>query len=355
MSFATKPRVVLRYGTPDDLLRRVALVVDAGLAHTGLMATPVVARLRSADGAIPVCGEVQAGLPERIALGAAEELATAGVDSVLPTGGGCAMDVSRLVAYLLRSPGALATIHGADLVQRQRLLLALAPTTAGTGSEVTPISTVAVSTAEKRGALTWQLVPDVAQPDSNTTRGLPSAVTAATGTDVTAAAIEICTGKRLKDPLSGALARQAPVPISANLPAVLKKGQDEAARGAMRLGSCLAATAFGIAPLAARHALAYPPGGCCHVPHGPSKGAEVEAQEHRRRRVARCRARVPGGLRAEVRRGLPPRHPAADGGGMRHAEAPADQQRRGADGSRCAPPLRGSFLAFPLTASRNPQ
>jgi alcohol dehydrogenase class IV len=289
MSFATKPRVVLRYGTPDDLLRRIALVVDAGLAHTGLVATLVVARLRSANGAIPVCGEVQAGLPEQIALGASEKLATAGVDSVLPIGGGCAMDVSRLVAYLLRSPGALATIHGADLLQRPRLLLVLTPTTAGTGPEVTPISTVTIPTVEKRGAPTWQPLPDVALPDSNTTRGVPSAVMAATGIDVTAAAI---------------------------------------------------------APLAALHALAYPLGGCYHVPHGPLKGAEVEMQEHRRRRGAQCRARVLGRRRAEVPRGLPRRRRAVDGGRMRYAKAPADQQRRGADGSRCAPTVRGSFLAF---------
>jgi len=63
MSFATKPRVVLRYGTLDDLLRHVALVVDAGLLHTRL-AVLVVARLRSASGAIAAYSEVRAGLPE---------------------------------------------------------------------------------------------------------------------------------------------------------------------------------------------------------------------------------------------------------------------------------------------------
>jgi alcohol dehydrogenase class IV len=277
MNFSTTPRILLRDGALDELpailseadVRHVALVTDAGLVRSGLVA-PVEALLRQAGLAVTIYDEVQADPPERIVLGAVEKLGAAGVDGVFAIGGGSAMDTAKLVAYLLRSPCDLSTIYGVELAKDQRLPLVLAPTTAGTGSEVTPISIVTTPTEEKKGVVSRRLLPDVALLDPNLTLGLPPAVTAATGVDAMVHAIEAFTSKRLKNPLSDVLAKQALSLLSANLPLVMRDGRDKAARGAMLLGSCLAGMAFANAPVAAVHALAYPLGGRYHVPHGLS-------------------------------------------------------------------------------------
>lgn len=277
MTFATTPRIVLRDGALDDLpgmfadfnARHVALVTDAGLVRAGLVA-PVEAKLRAAGLSVTIYDEVQADPPEAVILSAVERLGAAGVDAVFAIGGGSAMDTAKLVAYLLRSPCALETIYGVDLAKGARLPLILAPTTAGTGSEVTPISIVTTPSEEKKGVVSRVLLPDVALLDPNLTLGLPPAVTAATGVDAMVHAIEAFTSKRLKNPLSDVLAKQALSLLSANLPLVMRDGKDKAARGAMLLGSCLAGMAFANAPVAAVHALAYPLGGRYHLPHGLS-------------------------------------------------------------------------------------
>jgi alcohol dehydrogenase class IV len=277
MDFATTPRIVLRDGALDDLpalfaelgARHVALVTDAGLVRAGLVA-PVEASLRAAGFTVTLYDEVLADPPERVIRAAVEWLGAAGVDAVFAIGGGSAMDTAKLVAYLLRSPCDLDSIYGVDRAKGQRLPLILAPTTAGTGSEVTPISIVTTPTQEKRGVVSRRLLPDVALLDANLTLGLPPAVTAATGIDAMVHAIEAFTSRRLKNPLSDVLAQQALTLLSTNLPLVLQNGRDKAARGAMLLGSCLAGMAFANAPVAAVHALAYPLGGRYHVPHGLS-------------------------------------------------------------------------------------
>jgi len=277
LSFATTPQIVLRDGALDDLpalfgergVKHVALVTDPGLVKAGLV-QPVRASLEAAGLAVTLYDGVQPDPPTRIVLAAVEMLREAGADGVLGLGGGSAMDVAKLVAYLLRSPQPLEEIYGVGLAKGQRLPLILAPTTAGTGSEVTPISIVTTESDEKKGIVSPRLLPDVALLDPNLTLGLPPIVTAAPGVDAMVHAIEAYTSKRLKNPLSDVLARQALELLSANLPKVMKDGQDKEARGAMLLGSCLAGMAFANAPVAAVHALAYPLGGHYHVPHGLS-------------------------------------------------------------------------------------
>lgn len=203
-------------------------------------------------------------------LAAVAALRGAAVDAVLGLGGGSALDTAKLVAYLLRSPAPLESLYGIGLARGPRLPLVPAPTTPGTGSEVTPIAIVTTAGDEKKGVVSRRLLPDVALLDPALTLGLPQAVTAATGIDAMVHAIEAFTSRPLKNPLSDVLAKQALALLAANLPRVLRDGQDKAARGAMLLGSCLAGMAFANAPVAAVHALAYPQGGRYHLPHGLS-------------------------------------------------------------------------------------
>ena len=193
-----------------------------------------------------------------------------GCSSVVGFGGGSPMDVAKLAAYLLGSGDALGDIWGVGKAIGTRLPLALVPTTAGTGSEATPISVITVGGSLKLAVNSAPLTADFALLDAELTLGLPRHVTAATGLDAAVHAIEAYTSARLKNPLSDALAREALRLIDAHLLRACDSPGDVDARGAMLLGAHLAGVAFANAPVAGVHALAYPLGGHFHVPHGLS-------------------------------------------------------------------------------------
>ncbi|TXM88309.1 iron-containing alcohol dehydrogenase, partial [Methylobacterium sp. WL103] len=193
-----------------------------------------------------------------------------GSELVLAIGGGSALDTAKLVAYLARSHEALDAIYGVGLAKGARLPLILVPTTAGTGSEVTPIAIVTTPTQEKKGVVAPRLLPDWAVLDPELTLGLPAAVTAATGIDAMVHAIEAYTSRHRKNPISDGLARQALGLLACHIRTACADGGDVEARSGMLLGSMLAGMAFANAPVAAVHALAYPVGALFHVPHGLS-------------------------------------------------------------------------------------
>ena len=191
-------------------------------------------------------------------------------DFIVGFGGGSSMDVAKLVALLAPGKEKLTDVYGVGMAKGPRLPLILVPTTAGTGSEVTTISIVTVSESEKKGVVSPQLLPDIALLDAELTLGLPSHVTAATGIDAMVHAIEAFTTKRLKNPVSDCLAKEALRLLAANLHKAVNSGSDIVARENMLLGACLAGMAFTNAPVAGVHALAYPIGARFHVPHGLS-------------------------------------------------------------------------------------
>jgi len=196
--------------------------------------------------------------------------AGAGAVSVVGFGGGSPMDVAKLAAYLIATGEDLDTLWGVGKAQGHKLPLALVPTTAGTGSEATPVTVITVGGGEKRGVNSPSLFADWAVLDAELTLTLPRAVTAATGIDAMVHAIEAYTSARLKNPMSDMFARKALRLISDNLIVACERPDDLGARGRMLLAAHLAGIAFANAPVAGVHALAYPLGGHFHVPHGLS-------------------------------------------------------------------------------------
>ncbi len=192
------------------------------------------------------------------------------VTHVVGFGGGSPMDVAKLAAYLLGSGDVLDSIWGVDIAKGQRLPLALVPTTAGTGSEATPISVITCEGGTKLAVNARPLIADWAALDASLTLGLPRHVTAATGIDAIVHSIEAYTSARLKNPLSDALAREAFRLLTRNLLKAIEEPGDVEARSAMLLGAHLAGLDFANAPVAGVHALAYPLGGIHHLPHGLS-------------------------------------------------------------------------------------
>jgi len=246
---------------------RLLIVTDPGIEKSGLLAGPLTALTGEMDEVL-VYAKVQADPPERIVLDAVELARGKNVDIVAGIGGGSSLDTAKLVALLAKSPQKLEDIYGIGQARGPRLPLVLAPTTAGTGSEVTPIAIVTTPSLEKKGVVASQLLPDVALLDAELTLSLPSPVTAATGIDAMVHAIEAFTSKHLKNPISDALALRALRLLHANLRKVVADGQNIVARQAMLDGSLMAGMAFANAPVAAVHALAYPLGARFHLPHG---------------------------------------------------------------------------------------
>ncbi|WP_375738189.1 iron-containing alcohol dehydrogenase [Pseudomonas boanensis] len=278
-SFATTAQILCESGASTRLAelcrergaRRVLIVTDLGIARFGLL-DDVLPGFASAGLSVQVFDQVIADPPEIIVQAAVERARELEAELVVGFGGGSSLDVAKLVA-LLAHPGcgqSLGELFGVGQARGPRLPLIQVPTTAGTGSEVTPIAIVSTGESTKLGVVSPVLLPDLALLDAGLTLGLPPTVTAATGIDAMVHAIEAYTSRLKKNPLSDLLAREALRLLAGNLDEAVHNGGDVRARQAMLLGACLAGQAFANAPVAAVHALAYPLGGHFHIPHGLS-------------------------------------------------------------------------------------
>ena len=275
--FNSAPRVVSGSGSSALLaaecrklgVSRPLVVTDPGLVNIGLV-DPVLSAL-TADGLNPlVFDQVREDPAESVVVAAVDKAAAEQVDGVIGLGGGSSMDVAKVVAVLLSGGQTLAELYGVDQVSCGRLPLILVPTTAGTGSEATPVAVITTGETTKAGVSSAVLLPDVAVLDADLTLGLPPAITAMTGVDAMVHAIEAYTSRHRKNPLSDNLARQALSLLSRNIRTAVLEGGNLQARENMLLGAMLAGQAFANAPVAAVHALAYPLGGHYHIPHGLS-------------------------------------------------------------------------------------
>ena len=261
-------------------INKILVVTDVGIINAGIF-EQLESVLNSENIKYCVFDAVQADPSEEQVLDACEFALAHQIDGLIGFGGGSPMDVAKLVSMLCANESTqgnqrktlttkLKSSYGVEQVTAGRLPLVLVPTTAGTGSEVTPISIVTTGETTKSGVVSSILLPDLAILDACLTVKLPAMVTAATGVDAMVHAIEAYTSLIKKNPMSDVLAQQALRLLSANIKTATFQGQDLEARQAMLLGACLAGQAFANAPVAAVHALAYPLGGQFHLPHGLS-------------------------------------------------------------------------------------
>ena len=248
---------------------RALLVTDPGIIQFGLL-DAAVDSLKASNIDYHIYSDVVADPPESVVMDAVRIAQEFACDGVIGFGGGSSMDVAKLLAVLIKGEQALADIYGVDQITGGRLPLIQVPTTAGTGSEATMVSIITTGETTKAGVVSRTLLADKIILDAALTTGLPAAVTAATGIDAMVHAIEAFTSKRLKNPMSDMLAREALRLMAGNIETAVKQGDNLEARSAMLLGAMLAGQAFANAPVAAVHALAYPLGGNYHIPHGLS-------------------------------------------------------------------------------------
>lgn len=249
--------------------KKLLVITDAGMIQHDLH-RPILDILEQLNLDYVIYSDVQADPTEHIILDAVSYAKREQVDVIIGFGGGSSMDVAKVIAILAdpQQQQNIQDLYGVNNAQAPRLPLILVPTTAGTGSEVTPISIVTTGETTKTGIVAPILYADVAILDANFTVGLPAHITAATGIDAMVHAIEAYTSKIKKNFYADMLAKQALKLLNKNLPLVLKDGSNLEARQNMLLGSMLAGQAFANAPVGAVHALAYPLGGHFHLSHG---------------------------------------------------------------------------------------
>ena len=273
-TFETVPEIIFETGGAARLgdivrhrMKRPCIVTDRGVVGAGLI-DGALESLKAAGLDYHLFDAVEADPPAKIVKSAIDAARTHGADGVIGFGGGSSMDTAKVIAVLLSSDQSLEEVYGMDQVRGARAPLALLPTTAGTGSEVTNISVITTDDDQKIGIVARQLYADLAILDAELTLSMPRHVTSATGIDAMVHAIEAFTTKHQKNPMSDALAAKALKLLSSNIQRACEVPTDIAAREAMLLGAMLAGQAFANAPCAAVHAMAYPLGVHFHVPHG---------------------------------------------------------------------------------------
>jgi alcohol dehydrogenase class IV len=187
-------------------------------------------------------------------------------DAVVGIGGGSVLDLAKLLAALIHSDQTLPEVVGIGLLKNRNLYLACLPTTAGTGSEVSPNAILLdEQDGMKKGIISPFLVPDAAYIDPLLTVGLPAAITAATGMDALAHCLEAYTN-RFAHPMADLYALEGIRLISRNL--VKACADDLQARSAVALGSLYGGMCLGPVNTTAVHALSYPLGSEFKIAHG---------------------------------------------------------------------------------------
>ncbi|MGH1487140.1 MAG: iron-containing alcohol dehydrogenase [Cellvibrionaceae bacterium] len=254
----------------NEIGDHVMLVTDPGMISTGII-DRALDILYEANVEVELYKDTLADPPEAIVLEAVEQAKNSNVKGVVGIGGGSSLDVAKLIALLALGDKSLIESYGVNNAKGTRLPLLLVPTTAGTGSEVTPISIVTTGVNKKAGIISPVLLPDIALLDPELTLGLPSYITAATGIDAIVHAIEAYASVNVNNNLiSKTMAEKAISLLVGSLETTVNEGDDIDARSNMLLGAMLAGQAFANSPVAAVHALAYPLGGRFHIPHGLS-------------------------------------------------------------------------------------
>ncbi len=270
--------VAKRYGT------RILVCTDARLAADPAFAE--ILGLLTAEGlTVQVDSTVQPDVPAASTVASTVAAKAFAPDVVIGIGGGSCMDMAKCVALLLNHGGALAGLLWRVQGSRPRRCRMIAvPTTAGTGSEVTPVAVMSdPDRALKVGISSPHLIPLVAICDPELTLTCPPGLTAVAGADALTHAIEAFTAARReatpalaqknvfvgKSVLSDHFApARDPACLASSLEPPCKDGNNIEARAEVMMAPLAAGCAFGTAGTAAAHAIQYPVGTLTHTPHG---------------------------------------------------------------------------------------
>jgi alcohol dehydrogenase class IV len=261
---------------------RALVVTDERLAgDTDFLA--MIAQLEEAGIAVRVDHSALPDVPVASAVASAEAARDFQPDMVIAVGGGSCLDTAKCVALLLTHGGRPQDYYGEHLVPGPVMPLVAIPTTAGTGSEATPVAVLSDNERSlKVGISSPYLIPTVSICDPDLTATCPAGLTAIAGADALTHAIEAFTAIR-REPVAGIaqdrvfvgknafsdhFALRAIALLWDGLERACKDGTDRDAREKVMMGATLAGLAFGVAGTAAAHAVQYPVGALTHTAHG---------------------------------------------------------------------------------------
>lgn len=232
------PKVLPSFG-----VKRPFVVTDPGLKANGLLD-----KLLAALGEAPagVFTDTPANPTESASRAAAEAYKAAGADGIIAFGGGSSMDLAKAMGLMLTHEGPFERLGGSQ--RGSRFITAIpplvaVPTTAGTGSEVSPGAVVILDNGRKETFVSPHLVPKAAVCDPELTIGLPPSLTAATGMDAMTHCIEAVLTPVVHPPAE-AIGVDGAERISKYLERAVKDGGDRDARWHMMMGSFQGALAF---------------------------------------------------------------------------------------------------------------
>jgi len=278
--FQSAKRISFGYGKISDLgkearnlvAKNVLLVSDKNLNRLGIIGK-VKKILESENLKVVSYDEVNPEPELEIVDKCAELGKKENCNLVIGIGGGSVLDVAKATAILLTNEGKAEDYQGfGKKIKKPGVKTILIPTTAGTGSEVTPTA-VFINRKKKikLGINSPYLFADLALLDPELTLSLPKEITASTGMDALTHAIESYVANR-SSPVSDMFALKAFELIWGNLPLAVENGQDIQVRANLLLGSCLAGIAITNAGVGAAHALSYPLSVFFKLPHGLANG-----------------------------------------------------------------------------------
>lgn len=286
------PRVHVGFGVRAQIAplltphgQRVLVLADPFLLGAPVF-DEILRDLDAADLQVEVYTDIAPELPIASLDAAAERAAIFAADSILAVGGGSVLDAAKIVALSVAHGGPLSRFYGENLVPGAVTPIVAVPTTAGTGSEVTPVAVITdPERAMKVGISSPFLIPAAAVVDPELTMGAPASVTAFAGVDALVHAVESFTASALpldfrgvlplftgRNSLVDAVAFDAAARVRRWLPVAVREPGNRAAREQTALGSLQAGIAFGPTGTHLSHALQYPIGSLTKTPHGLGTG-----------------------------------------------------------------------------------
>jgi alcohol dehydrogenase class IV len=273
--FRTTPRIVMGPGAISQLAQevqelkaeKVLFVTDTGVVRAGLI-KPAQEALKKAEVKYALFDGVEPDPRYEIVADCVDMIRRENAGLLIGFGGGSPIDIAKASAIMYTNDGPINEYFGIDLIPRPGLPTIMVPTTAGTGSEVTPITILSDEDEKlKKGIVSPYLFPSVALLDPELTLGLPPKITASTGMDALIHAIEAYTSVNATS-ITDILAFRAMELLYHNIRTAYANGKNLHARSLMLEGSLLAGMAFANAGVTAVHAFAYPIGAEFHIPHG---------------------------------------------------------------------------------------
>lgn len=251
----------------EGKFQKAAVFTDRGVNQAGLLKIPLEL-LEEAGVETVVIGDLPAE-PDCDGAGRViEAFRQTNADLIVAVGGGSVMDVAKLASIMAGSSIKVRELLDDPGLGRKRVPTLMIPTTAGTGSEATMNSIVAVPEKQvKVGIVNPEMIPDYVILDGSLLKNLPKKLAASTGIDAMAHAVE-CYTSRKANPFSDLFAKEAAKLIFNNIEAAWEDPEAEEAKTNMLIGAFYAGVAISSSGTTAVHALSYPLGGKYHIPHG---------------------------------------------------------------------------------------